>query len=664
MPVMSRTTFATVSILLAVILFLCANIIAGTVFRGAQLDLTETGQYTLSEGTHKILQSLEEPVTLRYFYSEELASAFPQIRIYGNRIRDLLRNYASRAGGQVRLEIIDPAPFTEQEDIAVSLGVTAVPLDTGENLYMGLAGTNSVDGREVIPFFAQEREPFLEYDLTELIFKLVQGEKPKLGILSSLPLEVGLGGPMAAIQGQARPFMIYNELVETFDVQNLDTEIEEIGEDIDVLMIVHPTALAAPALYAIDQFVLAGGRALVFVDPLSEVAQAAAGAMGPMGQPSGLPQSSNLDPLFESWGIGFDDTMVVGDRGRALRVQSGMPGVRPVTDYVVWLGINGEDVNQNDLVTADINNLNLASAGNLIERDDGELQFEPLIQSTTEAMLIESGTVAMNFNPDDLLTSFAPSGETYVMAARLSGTVKTAFPDGPPRPENEADSDIDERLTQEDENEARTDLTNLDENHLDESTVPANIIVVADTDIFDDKFWVREQNFLGQRIAIPTANNATFITNAVENLMGSNDLISLRSRARDDRPLTAVVRLRRQAEAQFLAEQRRLEAELAETERRLAELQSQGGEGFEEGLSAALFTPEEEEAIERFQIQLLDTRQALRRVQRDLRADIEVLETQVKFANIALMPILIALFAVVLAYSRRRRRAAARSGGS
>ncbi len=695
MPSMSRTTFGTISILLAIILFLCANIIAGYFFRSVQLDLTETGQYTLSQGTDNILQALDEPVTLRFFFSEELANQFPQIRVYGNRIRDLLRNYASRAGGRIRLEIINPAPFTEQEDIAVALGITAVPLDSGESLYMGLAGTNSVDGREVIPFFAQEREPFLEYDLTELVFKLGQGEKPKLGILSSLPLDTGLGGPMAAMQGQSRPFIVYDQLVDTFDVQNMDPELSEISEDIEVLMIVHPTALSPSTLYAIDQFVLGGGRALVFVDPLSEVAQAAGGGMGPMGpQPSGLPQSSNLEPLFEKWGVEFDDTMVVGDLARALRVQSGVPGGRPVTDYVVWLGLNREDVSQDDLVTANINNMNLGAVGGFVPRDDSALKFQPLIQSTSEAMLIDAGAVAMSFNPDNLITSFAPTGETYVIAARLSGTVETAFPDGPPPEEtDEADLDID-GLGLDEENlgelDNEVDVAAIDEDdgtdevseavdaeveeveedaveeialpdtHLAKSAEPGNIIVVADTDIFDDKFWVREQNFLGQRVVIPTADNATFITNAVENLMGSNDLISLRSRARDDRPLTAVDQLRRQAEAKFLAEQQRLEAELAETERRLAEFQAQGGEGATESLPVAVLTAEEEEEIDRFQVQLLQTRQELRRVQRDLRADIEVLETQVKFANIALMPILIALLAVVLAYSRQRCRAAAR----
>jgi ABC-type uncharacterized transport system involved in gliding motility auxiliary subunit len=574
------------SISLGVILFFCVNIIASFLFRSVQLDLTETGQYTLSAGTDRILQSLDEPVILRFFFSEELATKIPQIRVYGNRIHDLLRSYASRADGKIRLETIDPAPFTKQEDMAIALGITAVPLDAGENLYMGLAGTNAIDGRQVIPFFAQERESFLEYDLTELIFKLNQSDKPKLGILSSLPLEVGLGGPMAAMQGQARPFIIYDQLVDMFDVQNLEPDLEEISAEIDVLMIVHPTALAAPTLYAIDQFVLRGGRALVFVDPLSELAQAAAGAMGPMGQPTGMPQSSSLVPLFQAWGIGFDDTMVVGDLERALRVQSSMPNGRPVTDYVVWLGINGEDVNHDDLVSANLNNLNLGAVGNLVKRDDREIEFQPLIQSTPNSMLIESGTVAMSFNPDDLLMSFAATPEKYVIAVRLTGSIQTAFPDGPPPVEGDDETDIEienlvpdpegigevedaevdedttEEVTEDDSDvpvedteppEGATEDIALPGSHLTQSIESVNMIVVADTDIFDDKFWVREQNFLGQRIVIPTADNATFITNAVENLMGSNDLISLRGRGRDDRPLTAVDRLRRQAEAQFLA---------------------------------------------------------------------------------------------------------------
>jgi len=635
----SRASGAALSIALAAILFFSITIISNFVLRGARIDLTATHSFTLSQGTLNTLRKLDEPVTLRFFFSEKLANRFPQIRSYGNQVRDLLMEYQSHARGKLILEVIDPEPFSAEEDRAVALGVSAIPTDTGDNLYFGLVGTNTVDGREVIPFFSHDREAFLEYDLTNLIYKLTLIKKPVLGLLSSLPLEMGVGGPMAAMQGQSKPFVIYNQLSAVFKIENISRDMESVPGDVDVLMVVHPVALPEKALYAIDQFVLSGGRAIVFVDPLLELNDV-------LGVPAqGVPgpgRASDLEPLLKNWGVSFDSNQVVADLTRALQVQAAPGSARPYSDYVVWLGLTKEDLSKDDLVTATLSQLNLAGAGYFTPAPGATTRFVPLARSTTNSMILNAGKLATTFKPDDLVASFKATPESYVIAARLSGPVATAFPDGPPAVADKAEG-------------ADTTMQKPPApKRLTASAQPVNLILVADADLFDDRFWVQQQNILGQNITVPFADNGTFVLNAVENLMGSNDLISLRSRTRDDRPLTAIEDLRRQADVQALARQKQLEKQLADTETRLATLQSAGGKR-QEGSRGVVLTPEEEQEIARFQAQLVETRAQLRAVQHDLRWDIERLETRVKFINIALMPILITLFAVGLAMNRRRK---------
>lgn len=648
---MARSSQVLLAVLLGVVLFVSINIISNYMFRSARLDLTATNQYTLSEGTKNILNSIEEPVRLQFFFSAEMAANFPQIRIYGDRVRDVLFEYASRSGGNLQLEIIDPKPFTEEEDQAVAEGITAIPTDTGESLYFGLVGTNAVDGREVVPYFAPEREAFLEYDLTELIFNLVRIEKPVLGILSTLPLDVGPGGMMAAMQGQSQPFLIYEQLQESFDIRMIEQDADRIDPEITALMIVHPADLPAQTRYAIDQFVLRGGRALVFVDPLSELAS----TTGPMGQPVGPQSQSKLQDLFDAWGVAFDPGQVVGDLGQALRVQTGADSARPFSDYVVWLGLQKDNMSETDLVSADLNLLQLASAGHLAPQEGATSRFSALMQSTPASMLYDSETVRQNLDPDALLLSFEPTPQRYTFAARVNGSFVSAFPDGPPEEEiNEDSLEVPDPLTDTSAEEESEPLPA----HLQESTAETSLIIFADTDLLDDRFWVQQQNFLGQRIVIPTADNGVFVINAIESLMGSNDLIGLRSRGRDDRPLEVINEIRQRAESQFLREQERLELQLQETEQRLLNLQTQG-QDTQDASAALILSEEEEQEIARFQSLLLETRKELRSVQRNLRADVEDLQNRVRFVNIALMPFLVAIFALLVASARRRSRAAA-----
>ena len=639
----SRSAYRIVMLVLLAVLFLAVNLFSNIVFRSARIDLTENRLYTLSEGTGEVVGQIEEPITLRFFYSERLANDYPRIRTYATHVRDLLEEIRNRSNGQLRLEVIEPEPFSEQEDLAMSLGLKGAPTAGGDIIYFGLVGTNAVDGLEAIPFFTDEREQYLEYDIARMIQNLSRPTRPVLGIVTNLPLDTGTGGLMSAMRGESLPFMIYEELRDRFELEYLEQQFQVVPEKVEVLMIAHPRELDPATLYAVDQFVMRGGRVLAFIDPHSEVSLTA----GPDGQPiRGYSEASNLEPLLKSWGVDYDPTKIVGDRGLAQRVQTGLDARRQESDYVIWLAVQRDNVDAEDIVTADVMRLNLGTVGALAPSEGATTHFTPLVRSSDDAQLYDLDYVKSGPRPDDLLRRFEPTGARYVIAARLSGPVTSAF-DGPPDVELEAPEGA---------ASPRRSLSKPGP-HLARSEGEANIILFADSDIFDDRFWVQTQSYLGERVAQPIADNASFVVSAIDNLMGSNELISLRARARIDRPFTVVDDLRRTAERRFLAEQEALERRISETERRLIELQTEGAAGLPEDAAAEARVETE---IQAFRAELLDSRKKLRDVQRNLRREIDGLGAQLRFINVGLVPLLIAVIALgaaILRYRRRKARA-------
>ncbi|MFQ5535568.1 MAG: GldG family protein [Sphingomonadales bacterium] len=632
---MTRKGLSDAAILvLAAALFLALNVLSGTLFRSARMDLTEDGLFTLSDGTKSVLASLDEPVTLRLFFSGKLATSYIGIKNYGQRVRDLLTEYASLSDGRLRLEFIDPEPFTEAEDQAVAHGLQGAPTADGEVLYFGLVGANSVDDQQIVPFFPLERERFLEYDLTKLIHGLSNPSKTVVGLITSLPLQYGPGGIQAAMQGQAQPNIIYEQLGQQAEIRSLGPEFTAIDDEIDVLLIVNPGELGDRSLHAIDQFVLGGGRAMVFVDPHSEMG---AQPMAPGMPPSGGARASDLAVLFKAWGVALGGNEIVADRQYAQRVTlAAGASRRQVADYVVWLSVPEQGLSRDDLVTGNLGGLNLGSAGYFSALEGATTRFEPLITSSSNAMLLKSEDIGPMPDPEGLLRDFRPTGEQYVIAARLSGAVDSAFPEGAPA------------LDEAQDKEAGGDQANR--THRAHSDGPINVIVVADTDLFDDRFWAQVQNFLGQRIVMPIADNANFVINGIDNLAGSSELISLRSRGVSARSFTMVHDIRRRAEAQYLAEEETLQDKLRLAEERIADLQrDQPDDG------SLLLTPEQEAEITSFRTEMLTTRKQLREVQRNLRRDIDALAATVKFVNIGLVPLSIMALAVLMAVLRRRR---------
>ena len=615
-------------LVVALALFLGINIISNQSLTSMRLDVTENKLHTLSDGTHNILKSLDEPITVRFYFSTKQFANIPQYNNYGRRVRDMLEEYAAISDGMVNLQVINPEPFSEAEDQAVGFGIEPIPLSaSGEKGYLGLVASNSTDDEIPIPIMSPDREESLEYDLTKIIYTLNNPVKRNIGLLTGLPIFANVPDP-ATGKLTEREWGAITLLKEVYEVTQVSDTIAEIDDAIDTLIIVHPKKLSAKALYAIDQFVLRGGRAMIFVDPFAEQDQTQPDPENPMVMPD---TSSDLGPLFAKWGLELVDEKVAADLETAVRVQFRSETGPQEVEYLPWLSLPPNNMNRDDFVTNQLNSVNVGSAGVLKPIEGASTTFTPLLQTSANAGELERGALMFVRNPADLLQNFEPGGEKLTLAARIQGQVETAYPDGKPLDETESKAPADDKF-------------------LNKSASSINVIVVADTDILADRFWVNYRNFLGMQMPQAFANNADFLINAVDNLGGNDDLISLRSRGEYSRPFTVVQQIQKDAEAQFRDRERALQAKLEETESKIEALQQQSG-----GASEVILTPEQRKEIDLFRKEQLKTRKELRAVQHDLQKNIEQLGTRLKFYNIGLVPILILLFAVGLSLFKLRR---------
>jgi ABC-type uncharacterized transport system involved in gliding motility auxiliary subunit len=636
MTTRTKKTYGAGALIALAVLFIGLMVLITFTLRGARLDLTESGLYSIAPGTQRILGSLKEPINLYFFFSQEATSQSPPLRAYAQRVRELLEEMAQRSKGRIRLTVIDPKPFSEDEDRAAEFGLTALPISAnGEAVYFGLAGTNSTDGRETIGFFQPDKEEFLEYDVASLIHRLSNPKRAVMGLMAGLPVDAQFDpGSGRMNEGWAS----IAQLREQLDVRTVATDVTAIDKDIDVLMVVHPKDLAPPTLYAIDQFVMRGGKLIAFVDPQSENDPA-----GQMGGPMAMaPRSSSLGPLLDAWGVAYDPAQVVADRELGMTVAL-RQGEAP-SQHIEIVGLNRDSMDKKDVTTSTLNSINVWTAGALKKKDGATVGFEPLIVSSTNAALLPTMRFQLMQDSQSLLDGFKATGEHYPIAARIHGKLKSAFPAGPPAP---AGGDAAKAAPAAD--------------HKAETAGDANLIVVADTDMLADPLWIRTQNVFGQRVAIAWANNGDFVANAVENLAGSDDLISIRGRQSFFRPFTKVDELRRHADDQLRAKETELDQELQDTERKLSALEAGRGQQ-----ASLVLSPEQEAELERFQHERVRIRKELRDVRRSLDVEIERLGTRLKILNIALVPALIAIGALALWLLRRQRlragRAAAHTG--
>ena len=657
---MGGRTYTIGGIVLAVAAFLALNMFANQALTRFRLDLTEQRLFTLSEGTRNIIRAIDEPVTLRLYVSRSLASRLPSISGYVARVRDLLQEYEYAADGKIILTVIDPEPFSEEEDRAVAYGLSGLPLLDGEStFYFGLVGTNTLDDQEVIPRFTPDREEFLEYDLTKMIHTLAQAERPIIGLLSGLPLD-GQNQQAMMMGRPPQPWLILERMEELFEVRQLSPlGLERVEEDVDVLMLVHPKRLSDTVHYAIDQFVLGGGHTLVFVDPNAEA------DMNPTvpGLPP-LPGKSELEDLLAAWGLELDTTRTVGDMQIGADVQAQIGDRVATIRYPMWMNVPSPLLNREDVVTAELGNLTFGTAGALVTVPDAGLTVSPLAMTTPSgAGLVETEMVGPMADIERLVREFRPDGTSYVLAARVGGKAASAFPGGPPLPdtadegaEGGQDPGAGEGAGAESGSEDSETPGEPVPDHLDEGEI--HVIVVGDTDFLQDQFWVQRQNIFGQSIPIPISANGSFVINALDNLTGSGDLIGIRSRGRFLRPFTVVNELRQDAELRFREKEKELLQRLEETEARLSELRT--GEGDE-----IVLTEDQRNAIVEFTEERVRIRRELRDVRHSLREDIETLETSLKFINIGLVPIVIGIGGLLAGLHRmRRRRAAMRAGAA
>lgn len=639
----SRRAVAVVALVCIALMLVSVNIIAARFFAW-RLDLTGERLYTLSRGTRTTLSKIDEPITLRFYFSNRLADEVPSYGVYAQRVRELLDQYVAAAHGKIRLEVYNPLPFSDAEDRAVAFGLQGVPLDAqGEQVYFGLAATNSTDDQQVIAFFQPERERFLEYDLTKLVHSLAFPKKTVVGLISALPLE---GDVMAMMRGRpAEPMAVMEQLQQLDTVKPLGTDIDAIPPDVDVLMLVHPQKLSEKTLYAIDQFVLKGGKALVFVDPYSELQASHPSQLNPPGSPS----ASNLERLFKAWGFEVPADTVAGDRRDAQRV--GVPGSRGGTrslDYVAWLNLKAANLNREDMITADLSHINMASSGIIEPLAGAKTKIEPLITTSPDSEKIPAEKLTGLPDVAGLLAEFKSDNQRYILAAHVTGPADSAFPDGPPKPPEPAKPETTEG---EAAPEAAATPTAPAAESLKQSAQPIDVVVVADTDLLDDKFWLQKQEFFGQRLLVPTANNGDFVANAIEVLAGGDDLVGLRSRGTSARPFEVIENIQSEAQARYSAEEHSLQAKLKETQEKLASLT-----GKDQANAPTTLSPEQVKAVEEFRAEMLQTRRQLRNVQAALRSDIGRLKAGLEFADIALIPIVVAVAAIVLGVLRLRRR--------
>jgi len=577
----------------------------------ARVDLTDGNLYTLSNGTRKVLRGLESPVRVKLYMSQGEAVPVP-LRSFAQRVEDLVREFKAAAGDKIILEKLDPKPDSEIEDTAQLEGIEPQQLASGEQFYLGIA-VSQLDRKQAIPGVSPQRERLLEYDLVRAIARVGSAERPKIGLMAGLPV---LGEKFNPFTRQSsEPWVLANELKRDFEVKEVPLMAKEIDKDLNVLLLIHPRDVPPQTEYALDQFVMRGGKLIAFVDPYAYFDQG-----GPQmpGMPQ-MPSSSTLPTLFKAWGVTMDPGKVVSD------VVFGSGGGARYTPTV--LSLNRTAFSRDDVVTSQIETLLYAFGGALQLKLPENLKATELVKSSPNSMLVDNLTATKS--GDEATRNFKPSGQPMPLAVRLTGKFKTAFPDGL---KEEKDKPV----------AGTPALRESGDN---------SVIIVADVDMLADGAAIDVQEVFGRRIVVPSNGNLAFAIGMVEQFAAGNDLISLRSRAAAFRPLTVVRELEAEAQKEYFGRIQSLEEEKQKTQARLQELQkAQGGAA----KGAQILSPEQQAELERFKKTYVETNLALKELRKNLRQDAEALVFWTKLANIAVMPLLVALAGLLVAFLRRR----------
>ncbi|MGB1537671.1 MAG: Gldg family protein [Pseudomonadales bacterium] len=596
-------------IVLALVTFSVVILFSNSFLKGARIDLTEHQLFTLTQGSRNIVAGIEEPIHLYLYFSESTTRDLTQLRTYADRVAALLEEYVSLSQGKLILNRIDPEPFSAAEDDADRYGLQSIPVNgAGDTLYFGLVGSNALDDVEVIAFFQPDKEVFLEYDISQLIYRLSQPSKPRIGLLAGLSVRDRVNPQTFSSEPGWRSIA---ELEQNFEVVEIAADAETIDENLTMLLLIHPKTISSALQDQIRQFLARGGAILAFVDPLSEMDVTQSSPMMPT-LPGG--QNSDLNWLTEPWGISIRPGQILGDAQLALSVTGS--GGAPVRHLGI-IGLGPDQLNSDEVVTSQLESINVSTVG-IIDIEEPKVDVTRLLTSSVFAAGMDAGQFQFLQDPESLQKTFKPGDVALPIAVSLQGPLPLSDILGDPSASTEA---------------RRISLT-----------------LVSDTDVLSDRLWVQVQNFFGQSIATAWADNGSFLINAVDFQAGSADLISIRSRGQYTRPFEVVQTLRRDAEARYLESADQLQLELAETEQRLSELESQK---VADGLLT--LSADQEAALLEFQDRKLTIRKQLREVRHQLDQDIEDLGATLKLLNIAVLPLLITLLLGLMVGLRRLR---------
>jgi gliding motility-associatede transport system auxiliary component len=624
----------------AVLVILIAINVLGN-FLKVRSDQTENKIYTLSPGTKRILDKLDTPVEIRFYYSKDNSSMPVPLRTYAQEVEDLLSEYQQAGHGKIQVVKLDPKPDSDAEDSARLDGVqgqTVAANLTGDKIYLGLA-VSCLDAKTAISFLSPDRETLLEYDISRAISSVVNPKKAVIGVMSDLPVLGRAANPMMMMQRQrgSDPWVFVQELKENYTVREVPLTADKIDDDISVLLVDYPKGITESAQFAIDQFMLRGGKMVALLDPFSFVDSQLSG--GQQAMMRGETYSANLDKLLKAWGLEFTADKIVADPNLATKIQRQAGSVD--SDMTV-LSVNGDTINKSDPLGASTTDLLLPFAGAFTGTPVSGLKEETLVSTTPQAGLIDASTVMMG--SEAARKFYKPGSTPLAMAVRLSGKFKTAFPDGKPA------AAASPNPTPAASPAASATPTPAP---LKEATNEAVAVLIGDSDFAFDQIAGRQQQMLNQVVFTPTNGNLNLIESSVELLAGDSNLMSIRSRTSANRPFVLVDKMEAAAQNKYQSKIDELESGLTQARQKLSELQSA-----KQADQKSVLSPEQQAEIKKFQENEAQIDKQLKQVRKELRQEIDSLQNWLKWLNIALMPVVVTCIGLGLAFFKKRSRAA------
>jgi ABC-type uncharacterized transport system involved in gliding motility auxiliary subunit len=619
--------YSSAGILVMLVIFIAVNVLTGA--KPVRVDLTQEKAYTLSAGTRAILQNLDTPVKIR-FYCTQSDTATPDtvyLKDYARKVADLLQEYQQIAGKNLIIEKYDPQPDSDAEDSARLDGLEPQSLSGDDQFYLGLS-VSLADTRVAIPFLSPDRERLLEYDITRAITQVLNPEKSTVGIMSSLPVFGEPANPMMQQEGQqgTPAWTLIQQLQQDYNVTNIPLDAAKIDDSVKVLLVIHPKGISDQTQYAIDQFVLRGGKLIAFLDPLSALASRQQNPM--MGDTGG--SSSSLDKLLKAWGLQFDTSKVVADLD--FKMQLNGPNNTPV-DAPAWLALTPDGINRNDIVTSEIDSIWLPLSGAFSGNPVPGLKETVLLNSSKDAELTDAAMA--NMDGQSIMNDFKPTGMNYPLAIRLTGQFPTAFPDGAP-------------------GAGGTNTPAKTNDSLKTSKTETSVVLFGDSDLLADDFSLRKEDSPFGQVVSPMNANLDLAQNLIEEMAGDDHLIAVRSRATMERPFTRIKKMEAAAEASGEAKIAGLQQSLEETQQHLSELQQQKKDADQR----YILSPEQRAELDDFQKKQAEVSRELRQAQKDLHKEVTSLETRLEWWNILAMPLGVTLAGVVIAGIQRKKHSA------